>query len=195
MRPPLLFLLLLVSAALRPVGAAGAGGARQLVVETNPVVLGQAMDWLDRTHVVWHDPAGRDEDGDGEIQIYRSTLDGGDKVCLTCGLEGPNQVPVAQPHGKWILFHSWNGHTIRVGAPGFGGLGSEVWVMTRDGQQRTNLTRDTELHDNFHAYWSPDGRYIAWTALNWNADEGGDGKSDVRVARFEANGPGGPRLV
>jgi Tol biopolymer transport system component len=164
----------------------------QFVVETNPFVIGQAPDWVDRTHVVWHDTFGRDEDGDGDIHIYRSTLDGGEKTCLTCGLEGPNQVPVVQPRGKWILFHSWNGKALKVGAPGFGGIGSDLWVMTRDGQQRTNLTPDTEFHDNFHAYWSPDGKYVVWTALSWNKDEGGVGKSDIRVARFD---PSGPRLV
>ena len=126
------------------------------------------------------------------VQIYRSTLDGAEKVCLTCGLPGPNQVPVVQPHGRWILFHSWNGHSIRVGAPGFGGLGSDVWVMTRDGTRHTNLTNTGELHDNFHAYWSPDGRYVAWTALSWSAVDGGNGRSDIRVARFD---PHGPRLV
>jgi hypothetical protein len=104
-------------------------------------------------------------------------------------------VPVVQPHGDWILFHSWNGHALRIGGAGFGGLGSEIWVMKRDGTARTNLTRDTEFHDNFHAYWSPDGRYIAWTALSWNAGEGGNGRSEIRVARFDPRGPSGPRLV
>ena len=172
-----------------------ADGPRQFVVDAAPLLLGQAADWLDDTHVVWQDPTNRDEDGDGQIQIHRSTLDGTEKVCLTCGLEGPNQVPVAQPHGRWILFHSWSGHTVKVGSPGFGGLGSDVWVMTRDGAQATNLTHDPELHDNFHAYWSPDGRYIVWTALDWDDAHGGTGKSDVRVARFDPHGPDGPRLV
>jgi hypothetical protein len=192
--------LLIVLVAAATLGAPAARAAdpaepREFVVDDNPLVLGQAPDWLDRTHVIWHDAMIRDEDDDGEVQVYRSRLDGGEKVCLTCGLDGPNQVPVAQPHGDWILFHSWNGHSAKIGSPGFGGLGSEVWVMTRDGQQRTNLTATAELHDNFHAYWSPDGRHIVWTALNWNADEGGDGKSDVRVARFDPHGPSGPRLV
>ena len=170
-------------------------GDRNFVVEVNPFTVGQAPDWLDRSHVVWQDPAGEDVDDDGEIQIYRSALDGTEKACLTCGLEGPNQVPVVQPHGPWILFHSWNGHDLKIGSPGFGGLGSDVWVMRRDGSQRTKLTRDAEFHDNFHAYWSSDGRYIVWTALSWNADEGGNGKSDIRVARFDPSGPAGPRLV
>jgi Tol biopolymer transport system component len=174
---------------------AGGDRPRRFVVESNPFVIGQAADWLDERHVVWHDPIVRDEDGDHQTQIYRSTLDGAEKACLTCGLAGPNQVPVVQPHGRWILFHSWNGHSIRVGGPGFGGLGSDVWVMTREGTERTNLTRTGELHDNFHAYWSPDGRHIVWTALDWDAGDGGNGRSDIRVARFDAHGPDGPRLV
>src|SRR5262245_51097403 len=189
--------LALTSLDLTP-ALAGNGGddpGRRFVVEPNPYILGQAMDWLDQRHVVWHDPVVRDEDGDGETQIYRSTLDGAEKVCLTCALGGRNQVPVVQPHGRWILFHSWKGHSVTVGGPGFGGLGSDVWVMTRDGRQYTNLTPDTEPHDNFHAYWSPDGRYIVWTALSWNSSEGGNGRSDIRVARFDPGGPDGPRLV
>ena len=185
---------LLVLAVLASTRARGDDG-RRFVVETNPFLLGQAMDWLDQRHVVWHDPQTRDEDGDGETHVYRSALDGTEKVCLTCGLRGPNQVPVVQPHGRWILFHSWAGHALTIGSPGFGGIGSDVWVMTRDGAQRTNLTKSSELHDNFHAYWSPDGRFIVWTALSWNASEGGNGRSDVRVARFDPNGPNGPRLV
>lgn len=196
-------LLIVLAAAMDPRAARGQEvaepaarqGDRRFVVDVNPFTIGQAPDWLDRTHVVWQDPAGRDEDGDGEIQIYRSALDGTEKVCLTCGMDGPNQVPVVQPHGQWILFHSWNGHDVKIGSPGFGGIGSDIWVMRRDGSQRTRLNQDTEFHDNFHAYWSPDGRYIVWTALSWNADEGGNGKSDIRVARFDPAGPSGPRLV
>jgi WD40 repeat protein len=159
-------------------------------VRTNPYTVGQAVTWLDRTHVIYHDTTRA-----GEVQLFRSTLAGRRKTCLSCGLPGPNQVPVPQAHGRWVLFHSWNGHKVRLGSPGFGGIGSDVWVMTRDGKRRTNLTRSPELTDNFHAYWSPDGRYIVWTALNWNARAGGNGKSDVRIARFDPNGPHGPRLV
>jgi WD40-like Beta Propeller Repeat len=159
-------------------------------VQINPYTVGQAAAWLDQNNVVYQAQA-----PGGQMQIFRSTLSGGDKVCLTCALTGPNQVPVVQPHGNWILFHSWHGHSVRVGAPGFGGLGSDIWVMTRQGKHITDLTRTTELHDNFHSYWSPDGHYVAWTALNWNAAQGGNGKSDIVVARFDPNGPNGPRLV
>src|SRR5262249_7493550 len=50
--------------------------AHRFVVDPQPVVFGQAPDWLDRNHIVWHDAMTRDEDGDGQIQIYRSALDG-----------------------------------------------------------------------------------------------------------------------
>src|SRR5689334_20126690 len=183
--------------AMLVVAAAAAGDDRapQFVVETNSFLIGQAADWLDERHVVWHDQIVRDDDGDHVAQIHRSALDGSEEVCLTCALPGPNQVPVVQPNGPWVLFHSWNGHGVRVGAPGFGGIGSDVWVMRRDGSQATNLTRTGELHDNFHSYWSPDGRYIVWTALDWDPSDGGNGRSDVRVARFDPHGPNGPRLV
>lgn len=166
--------------------------ADRLEVRANPYVFGQAADWLDGRHVVYHDPVGRDEGGDGQVQIYSATLAGRGRRCLTCGLDGPNQVPVVRPGGRWILFHSWNGRVARIGGAGFGGIGSDLWVMTRDGRRRTNLTRGPELSDNFHAYWSPDGRHVAWTTLNWNAAEGGNGRSEIHVARFD---PRGPRLV
>jgi hypothetical protein len=184
--------LLVLSLALAT-GSVLHAAERRFVVETNPFTLGQAMDWLDRDHVVWHEASGRDEDADGQINIYRSKLDGSDKACLTCGLAGPQQVPVVQPGGDWILFHSWNGHGVRVGGAGFGGIGSDVWVMRRDGSQRTNLMQSPEFHDNFHAYWSPNGKFIVWTALNWDPnDAAANGKSEIRVARFD---PSGPRLV
>src|SRR5262245_41624371 len=174
---------------------AGDGGMRSFVAERNGITLSQAPDWIDRDTVVWHGAIPEDEGGDGQVQIVTSDLNGVGLRCLTCGLAGPNQVPVAQPRGDWVLFHSWNGHGVTIGSAGFGGIGSDLWVVRKDGTQRTNLTRSAEFHDNFHAYWSPNGRYIVWTALNWNQQEGGNGRSDIRVARFDPEGPGGPRLV
>ena len=91
--------------------------ADRLEVRANPYVFGQAADWLDCRHVVYHDPVGRDEGGDGQVQIYGATLAGRGRRCLTCGLDGPNQVPVVRPGGRWILFHSWNGRVARSAAP------------------------------------------------------------------------------
>lgn len=167
------------------------GAAPHFTTAVSAFTVGQAPDWLDSRTVVYHA-----RQPGGEIQIVRSALDGRGRRCLTCGLAGPNQVPVVQPRGgRWILFHSWSGHRVRVGGPGFGGIGSDVWVMTRDGRRRTDLTPGGELRDNFHAYWSADGRHVVWTALNWDPATGGTGRSDIRVARFDPNGPRGPRLV
>src|SRR5262245_35169679 len=150
-------------AALIVVLGAAVGPARGgFIAETNPYLIGQAPDWLDDAHVVWHDPMTRDEDADGQVQVYSSTLDGAEKVCLTCGLPGPNQVPVVQPHGEWILFHSWNGHSVKVGSPGFGGLGSDVWVMTRDGGRQTNLKTSDEVQEHLTSTWLTVGRSTVW---------------------------------
>ena len=186
--------LFILGSAIARQGVEQSAGVR-FVIKQSPFVFGQAVDWLDDERVVYHDPFLRDDNADGEIHIHRSNLDGSNRVCLTCGLEGPNQVPVVQPSGKWIAFHSWNGHEVTVGGAGFGGIGSDVWVMTRNGERRTNLTDTGELTDNFHAYWSPDGRHLVWTSLSWNSERGGNGRSDIRVARFDPNGPNGPRLV
>jgi hypothetical protein len=76
-------------------------------------------------------------------------------------------------------------------------MGSDLWVVPADGSgDPVRLTTSEEGHDNFHAYWSPNGKWIVWTALNWNSvTEDGDGKSEVLVARFRADAPDGPRLT
>ncbi len=145
--------------------------------------------------------------GDGQgNQVYVADLDGRHLRCLTCTGPGSatsnvNGVPAVRPQGDWILFHSWRGHHITIGSPGYGGLGSELWVMRPDGSHQTQLTGLDPAHgagegeDDYHAYWSPDGRHIVWAHLNWNfVNDGGDGKWDVRVADFVV-GPSGPRLT
>src|SRR5207247_4936060 len=86
----------------------------------------------------------------------------------------------------------WRGHAFTIGSPGYGGLGSALWVMRPDGSGQTQLTelqppgsRNGEGYDDYHAYWSPDGRRIVWAHLNWNfVTGGGEGKWDIRVANF-----------
>ncbi len=179
------------AAASRPNGSPWSG---KFNTRRNSFTFEQAPDWLPGGRRIVHhaDP------GDGsDEQIYNSRLDGSGTLCLTCGLQGPNMVPVAQPGGRWVLFHSWHGHQLTVGAPGFGGMGSDLWVVKRNGRGNpVRLTTSEEGHDNFHAYWSPNGRWVAWTTLNWNfVTEDGNGKSKIVVARFRDNGPAGPRLT
>ncbi len=99
-------------------------------------------------------------------------------------------MPAVRPQGDWILFHSWVGHTITFGAPGYGGIGSELYAMRPDGSDVTKLYADPPVEngegtDDYHAYWSPDGNRIVWTHFNGNIiNGGGQGTWDVRVANF-----------
>ena len=154
---------------------------------TNPFTFGQAPDWMPNGQVVWHD------DVTGKNQVYVSNLDGTGKRCLTCAQAGPNMVAQARPQGDWVLFHSSLGHNLNVGAPGFGGMGSSLFVVDPDTDKIVHLTKNPEGQDDYHAYWSPDGKRIVWAHLNWNFVETPDGHGywDIRVADFvdDASGP------
>src|SRR4051794_4766428 len=104
-------------------------------VTDNPYTFGQAPVFMPDHRVV----VGKDFSGGtngSSTQIYISDFDGANRRCLTCGAgdpPAPNNVPSVRPKGDWILFHSWNGHRVTIGSPGYGGLGSELWVMKPDG--------------------------------------------------------------
>jgi Tol biopolymer transport system component len=167
------------------VGAAVPFGARAdapaFVVTTNSYQFGQAPDWMpDGEHVVHHA-----FDEEGTNQIYIAELDGSDPQCVTCGQPGPNMVPDSRPQGDVILFHSWRGTNITLGAPGFGGLGSDLYVVPVEGGEAVALTNDHDGYDNYHAYFSPNGNRIVWTRLNWNfVTDTGRGYWDIRVADY-----------
>ena len=66
-----------VSAGATPAAPAAASrGGDGFETEQNRYLLGQAPDWLDARRVVFHDPFLRDDDGDGQIHIHRSSLGG-----------------------------------------------------------------------------------------------------------------------
>ncbi|HEY1356765.1 MAG TPA: hypothetical protein VGF21_00525 [Thermoleophilaceae bacterium] len=171
---------------------------------TNPYRLyshtyafGQAPAFMPDGRVV----VGKDfKTGDG-IQVYISRKDGSGRRCLTCNLPAPNNVPVPRPQGDWILFHSWRGHHLTIGSPGYGGMGSALYAIRPDGSGLTQLTGSDAAHgagegeDDYHAYFSPDGRQVVYTHLNWNfITDNGQGKWDVRVADFGFDSKGRPRL-
>jgi Tol biopolymer transport system component len=158
---------------------------------------GQAPVFMPDGRVVF----GQDYGQGAGTQIYVSQLDGTEQKCLTCDQAAPNDVAAVRPGGDWILYHGWEGHHITVGAPGFGGLGSELWVMKPDGSGKTQLTGLDASHgagegeDDYHAYWSPDGTKLVWAHLNWNfVDDGGNGNWDIRVADFSVGADGKPKL-
>jgi hypothetical protein len=143
-------------------------------------------------------------------QVYIERYDGqGPVTCLTCSGPGSatgnvNGVPAVSPDGKWIIFHSWRGHYLTIGSPGYGGMGSALWAMHVDGSDQTQLTDvqpagvapgGGEGIDDYHAYWSPDGSHIEYAHLNWNfITGGGNGNWDVRVAEFHVGADGAPSL-
>lgn len=143
-------------------------------------------------------------------QVYIERFDGqGPTTCLTCtgpgsGTDNVNGVPSVSPDGQWIIFHSWRGHYLTIGSPGYGGMGSSLWAMHIDGSDQTQLTDAQpagaapfggEGIDDYHTYWSPDGTHIEYAHLNWNfITGGGNGNWDVRVAEFHVAADGTPYL-
>jgi hypothetical protein len=153
---------------------------------------------------------GKDFKTGDKNQVYIERYDGqGPITCLTCTGPGAetdnvNGVPAVSPDGQWIIFHSWRGHYLTIGSPGYGGMGSTLWAMRIDGSDQTQLTDvqppsagpfNGEGIDDYHAYWSPDGTHIEYAHLNWNfVTGGGEGHWDVRVAEFHVSPEGVPSL-
>ena len=192
--------------------------AQPFAVKANPVTFGQAPVFLPNRQVMF----GQDFKQGEKNQVYIESFDGTGLKCLTCadvpdpgngnsGGSDPsnvNGVPAAQPvpagtptKDIWIIFHSWRGHYMTIGSPGYGGMGSSLWAMHPDGSDQTRLTDlgqsnfSGEGYDDYHAYWSPDGKQIEYAHLNWNfATGGGQGKWDVRVADFNVAPDGKPYL-
>jgi hypothetical protein len=166
-------------------------------ITTDATTFGQAPVFMPDGRVVY----GKNFKQGAGVQIYLSNQDGSGLKCLTCALGSTNNVPAVRPQGDWILFHSWIGRRITLGSPGYGGLGSALWVMRPDGTRATQLTETQpgfgaqEGYDDYHAYWSPNGKELVWAHLNWNfVTGGGQGKWDVRVGDFSVSPTGVPTL-
>lgn len=142
------------------------------VVARHPHAFGQDPAWTRRGDVL-----SAQLDSVGARQIYHSRLDGRAQRCLTCRtVAGPNGLPQERPEGDWIMFESYGQQPQHLGAPGLGGYGGDLYVMRPDGSHPFRLTTTSDPaggarydagtgvpYDNFHAYWSPDGRHVAWT--------------------------------
>jgi Tol biopolymer transport system component len=185
-------------------------------VETHSARFGQAPTFMPDGRIVHsknqHFP--EDENYEGH-EVYIENFDGSGDFCVTCGSQPgpggmprpPNGVPHPRPQGDWIVFHSWDERQFKLGGPGFGGLGSHLYVVRPDGTGATQLTGlDPDItgapsagfgegEDAYHAYWSPDGKRLVWAHLNWNfITKFGRGHWDVRVADFVVGEDGTPRI-
>ncbi|MBK8021551.1 MAG: TolB family protein [Chloroflexi bacterium] len=81
----------------------------------------------------------------GEYDIYRKPVDGGDEVQLTTA-PGLNDGPEYTPDGKSIYFNS-----VRTGR-------MQIWRMKPDGSDQEQLTDDE--YNNWFPHISPDGRQV-----------------------------------
>jgi Tol biopolymer transport system component len=196
-------------------GAASASAAwdytQPFSLKTHTPAFGQAPVFLPDGRVLF----GQDFKQGQKNQVYIENYDGTGQKCLTCtdvpdpgngNVSGSdpnnvNGVPAVRPQGDWVIFHSWRGHGMVIGSPGYGGMGSSLWAMHPDGSDQTRLTETGESnfsgegYDDYHAYWSPDGTHIEYAHLNWNfVTGGGSGKWDVRVAKFNVGADGKPYL-
>lgn len=190
-------------ATILAVPAAAAGGTpgpyflAPFTTRTNGFTFGQDPSWTPDGRVL-----STEKDPAGVAQVFVSALDGAHPSCLTCGQPGPNGFAQERPQGDWILFCSWRGQTVTFGAPCLGGVGTDLYAMRPDGTHVTRLTAPgfaTEAAgtpwDNYHPYWSPDGRQIAWTHLDFLDGQHGGTQWTILVADFRVDGSGAPSLA
>ena len=142
-----------------------------------------------------------ENDAAGVRQVFVSDLAGSHPSCLTCGQPGPNGFPQERPQGDWILFCSWRDSHVTFGAPCLGGFGTDLYVMRPDGSHVQRLTAPAAgegagpAYDNYHPYWSPDGRQIAWTHVVFADRAHGGTQWTILTADFTLNHTSAPRLT
>jgi hypothetical protein len=138
-------------------------------------------------------------DAAGIKQIYRARPDGKHQACLTCRtVAGPNGLPQERPTGKWILFESYGQQPVHLGGPGLGGYGGDLYVMRPDGSHPYRLTTNSDPndgapygqsdgvpYDNFHGYFSPNGKQIIWTHTEANPLSGGGQTWSILLGDFK----------
>ncbi len=213
MRGPLVgltFALAVLASAVCPPGADAVGKpgpyfSASIRVHRNSYTFGQTPTWTSTGDVLSNEPASARTE-----QVYMSHLDGSAIRCLTCRrLPGPNGFPQQQPGGGWILFCSMGAQSEHFGAPCLGGYGSDMYVMHPDGSDLTRLTTSSDPagganyqalpggvpYDNYHPYWSPNGRQIVWTRTEAYPLSAGGQRWEILLADFVAPGHGRPHLA
>jgi Tol biopolymer transport system component len=173
--------------------------------QRNPVTFGQTPSWATDGGVLSNEP-----DRAGVRQVYVSRLNGAGRRCLTCGrLAGPSGFPRERPQGDWVLFCSMGAQPQHFGGPCLGGYGSDLYVMRPNGSGLARLTQSSDPargarydnhpggvpYDNYHAYWSPDGRHLIWTRTEAYPLSQGGQRWEIMLADFVAPAGGKPRLV
>lgn len=148
-------------------------------------------------------------DPSGILQVYRSRLNGSHRICLTCGkTRGPNGFAAERPHGGWILFCSYGDQPEHFGMPCLGGYGGDLYAMRNNGTDVTRLTERSDPddgavysdahgvpYDNYHPYWSPNGRQIIWTRQQAYPLSAGGARWQMLLADFVAPRRGRPHLA
>jgi TolB protein len=94
-------------------------------------------------------------DQPGGLDIYIRQVSGGDEPIRLTDSPGADYSPVWSPLGRQIAFVS-----DRSGAP-------QVWLADLDkaGDQRFRNLSDDALSRDGHPAWSPDGHFLAWSAV------------------------------
>lgn len=148
-------------------------------------------------------------DGSGILQVYHSRLNGSGRSCVTCDkTPGPNGFAAERPHGGWILFCSYGDQPEHFGMPCLGGYGGDLYAIRSNGTDTTRLTRSSDPgggavytstagvpYDNYHVYWSPNGRQIVWTRQEAYPLSEGGARWQMMLADFVAPGHGRPHLA
>jgi Tol biopolymer transport system component len=117
---------------------------------------------------------------DGEYDIYRISVDGGEEVRLTDspGLDDGSEY---SPDGNWIYFNS-----VRSGS-------MEIWRMKPDGSGPEQLTDDD--FNNWFPHISPDGKLVAFLSFGTDVEPADHPfYKEVYLRVMPANG-GEPRAI
>jgi Tol biopolymer transport system component len=170
----------------------------------NSYTFGQAPSWTPSGEIL-----SQELDRHGILQVYRSKLNGSASTCVTCGkTRGPNGFAQERRQGDWILCCSYGAQPMHLGMPCLGGYGGDLYAIRPDGRDLARLTKSSDPddgavysntsgtpYDNYHPYWSPDGRHLAWVRTEALPLSRGGQRWEMMLADFIAPKRGRPHLA